>query len=76
MKLISSIMMSSNKQNSLISRRGLLRLAILAGMLGAAGCNEGGSQTAAPPTQKGGNRKRLDRMKEKAEEVEGRKAKL
>jgi hypothetical protein len=67
----------SNKSISPMSRRGLLQLGILAGLLGAAGC--GGDDTAptkvdTPPTE-GGARSRLERMKDKAEEAVAKKNK-
>jgi hypothetical protein len=60
----------SNDSLSPMSRRGLLQLGVLAGMLGAAGC--GAEGTVTPPADKG-NRARLDKMEERAKEAQAKK---
>jgi hypothetical protein len=66
---IQSVFMS-NDSPSPMSRRGLLQLGILAGMLGAAGCGAEGTVT---PTAEKGNRARLDKMEGKAKEALAKK---
>jgi hypothetical protein len=65
----------SNDSLSPLSRRGLLRLGILIGMLGTAGCGEGGTQTVTTPPVENGNRSRLDGIKEKADAALAKKKK-
>jgi hypothetical protein len=64
----------ANNSLSPMSRRGLLRLGILAAMLGTVGCGEDGTPKAVdtPPVE-GGGRSRLDKMKGKAEEAAAKK---
>jgi len=57
--------------NSPISRRGLLRLGIIGGMLAAVGCGEPAVQTIDnAPSEGGGNRNRLEGLQEKTELLE------
>ncbi len=60
---------------SLINRRGFLRLGIVAGMLGAAGCDDGGTQTITTPPPANGNRSRLKALQEKADEIKTKQKK-
>jgi hypothetical protein len=62
-----------NNSLSLMSRRGLLRLGMLAGLFGVAGCGEGGTQTVTTPPVTTGTRTRLDERKGKAEEALAKK---
>jgi hypothetical protein len=58
----------ANNSLSPISRRGLLRCAILAGMVGMVGCGgEGTVEKVETPPTAGGNRSRLQKFKEKQE---------
>jgi hypothetical protein len=57
-----------------ISRRGLLRMGLVASAGIVAGCSEGGlNQVEKPPVQAAGTRKRLDTFKGTAEEVLAKK---
>jgi hypothetical protein len=51
-----------------LNRRGLLRLGIATGILGAAaGCDEGGTKTITTPPGANGNRARLKALQEKSD---------
>ncbi len=64
----------ANNSLSPMSRRGLLRLGIVVGMLGVAGCSDGetAKKVETPPVE-GGGRSRLGKMEEKAKEVVAKK---
>lgn len=64
-----------NNSPSPMSRRGLLQLGILAGMLGVAGCGEEGTKTVTTPPGESGVRKRLELFKEKADEAQAKQKK-
>jgi hypothetical protein len=59
----------ANNSIPFISRRGLLKGGLLAGLLGAAGCGEPGVTTVTTPAVEKGNRNRLDALREKAEQA-------
>jgi hypothetical protein len=62
---------------SVINRRGFLRLGVVAGMLGAAGCDDGGGgpTTITTPAPANGNRSRLKALQEKTEESKSKQQK-
>ncbi len=65
----------SNDSSSPISQRQLLRFGGLAGILCILGCGEEGTQTVTTPPAEGGNRSKLNKMKENADEAAAKKKK-
>jgi hypothetical protein len=64
----------ANSSLSPMSRRGLLRLSIVVGMLGAVGCSEDetAKKVETSPVE-GGGRSRLGKMEEKAKDAVAKK---
>jgi len=60
-----------------VDRRWFLRFGLLAGLVGAAGCGAGGTETVTTPPIEGGKgvRNRLNFVKEKADEAPKKKKK-
>jgi hypothetical protein len=58
-----------------LKRRVFLRLGAIAGVLGVAGCGESGVQEVTTIPDAGGNRRRLEKFKDRAEEAISKKKK-
>jgi hypothetical protein len=58
---------------SLADRRQFLRVGILGAALFAGGCNSGDEPTQVTETKPGGNRRRLDGLKEKTDNIKPKK---
>jgi hypothetical protein len=63
----------SNHASPPMSRRGLLRMGLLAAALCASGCGEPGVSQVEKPSAQQGTRKRLDSFKETAERASTKK---
>ncbi len=62
---------------SVTDRRGFLRLGVLAGLASLTGCGDGGGEpgTIATPPAPGGNRSRIEGIKDKSDDAPVKKKK-